>query len=79
MHPAAIAHVAEGTLPAPGVPNETKAIAEYIRGRQVESVIVDESESDVWTPVLAPIATGKEVGGVLLYNISPLAPSCGGG
>ncbi|HUY71549.1 MAG TPA: hypothetical protein VMV08_04865 [Gaiellaceae bacterium] len=78
MHPAAIAQVAEGTLPSPGGPDETKAIAEYIRERQVESVIVDASESGIWAPVLAPIATGQEIGGVLLYNISSLAPSCGG-
>jgi hypothetical protein len=78
MHPAPIAQVAEGTLPSPGGPDETKAIAEYIRERQVESVIVDASESGIWAPILAPIANSQEIGGVLLYNISPLAPSCVG-
>jgi hypothetical protein len=78
MHPAPIAQVAEGVLPSPGEPDETSAIADYIRARDVESVIVDESEQDIWAPVLAPIATGTEVGGVVLYNVSPLAPACGG-
>ncbi|HEY4348076.1 MAG TPA: hypothetical protein VGM80_10850 [Gaiellaceae bacterium] len=76
QHPEAIAKVADGLVV---YSDEPRLLARFVRAKGISTVIVDDRFSYKWAPVLDSIATGRDVGGVRIYNFSPLPPSCGAG
>jgi hypothetical protein len=76
MHPATIAQVSVGYPP---VADQSQLLRAYIGMAGVSDVIVDKSQSSVWSPALDRIARAQDVGGVLLYRVGAAAARCPAG
>jgi hypothetical protein len=59
-------------------PDEAAAVRSFIEQKHITSVVVDADEAPFFTPALAGLAAPKTVGGVLVYQLSRLPPSCTG-
>jgi hypothetical protein len=49
----------------------TQAVREFARLKQVTAILVDTRNASTWRQVLAPIAHPENVGGVLIYRLTP--------
>jgi hypothetical protein len=72
LHPEAIGEVASGL----SYPDQERIIPIYARAKGVQAVILDLRFDYKWKAPLDTIVQGQVVGGIRLYDLSPLAPSC---
>lgn len=75
MHPLTIQHVSTG-YPIPAT--QAGLLAGYLKAKDVNAVVVDESRSKLWSGALDRLAKGQEIGGVLFYRISGALLACSG-
>ena len=74
LHPDSIAQIAVGYPP---VANQTELLREYAQAKGVTAAIVDKRWRPTWSPALERIASGRDVGGVLLYHLGGPPPPQG--
>lgn len=72
LHPEAIWEVASGL----SYPDQQRIIPIYARAKGVQAVILDLRFDYKWKEPLDTIVHGRVLGGIRLYDLSPLAPSC---
>jgi hypothetical protein len=74
LHPRSIAQISVGYAP---VADQAELLRAFIERYGVTDAIVDKRQAATWAPALDRIATGHDVGGVLLYPLSgPLPAAC---
>jgi hypothetical protein len=59
-------------------PSQSGLMAELIRDKDVSTVVVDKAVFGAWSGALDRLASGHDVGGVLLYRFTNTAPDCPG-
>jgi hypothetical protein len=59
-------------------PSQSGLMAGFIRDKDVTTVIVDKAVFGAWSGALDRLASGHDVGGVLLYRFKSPAPACSG-
>jgi hypothetical protein len=58
---------------------EAGILRTFLAGKNVTSIVVDGSQANNWAGAIDEIAAPNVVGGVYLYNLTGLPPSCLGG
>jgi hypothetical protein len=74
LRPAGIAHLTTNDNPSEIT---VGAVRELARLKGASLVIVDASEGATWRPILRPLGRPQEVGGTLIYRLTPLKTRAG--